>query len=136
MTAPGGEIRAAGGIVWREGASGLEIVVVHRPEYDDWSLPKGKVEAGESDDECARREVEEETGLRCRLGAELPSVRYRDRLGREKVVRYWAMVPVAGQLAPHHEVDEARWLDVESARALLSYDHDRTLVSALVPELP
>ena len=136
MTAPGGEIRAAGGIVWREGASGLEIVVVHRPEYDDWSLPKGKVEAGESDDECARREVEEETGLRCRLGAELPSVHYRDRLGREKVVRYWAMVPVAGQLAPHHEVDEARWLDVESARALLSYDHDRTLVSALVPELP
>ena len=141
MTAAAGEeVRAAGGVVWHWGppgeagreqsASALEIVVVHRPAYDDWSLPKGKVDPGESDEDCARREVEEETGLRCRLGLELPSVRYRDRNGRDKVVRYWTMVATAGELAPRHEVDRARWLDVESARAVLTYAHDRDLVSS------
>ena len=82
----------------------------------------------------ARRRLLRGLLARPRSRAELPSVHYRDRLGREKVVRYWAMVPVAGQLAPHHEVDEARWLDVESAPALLSYDHDRNLVAVLVLE--
>ena len=123
-------IRAAGGVVWRAGDSGLEVVLVHRPAYDDWSLPKGKVNPGESDEACAIREVEEETGLRCELRLELPSTRYRDRHDRPKLVRYWAMVPVAGQLAAADEVDEARWMDVATAREILSYDRDKAVLDA------
>lgn len=126
-------IRAAGGLVVREGGSGrgIEIVVVHRPRYDDWSLPKGKLEPGESHEQGALREVEEETGLRCELGAELSPVRYRDGKGRRKVVRYWRMRPLAGEFEPNHEVDEIRWLAPERARELLDYDHDRRLVDEL-----
>ena len=67
---------------------------MHRPRYDDWSLPKGKADEGESDAACALREVEEETGLTCVLGDELPSTHYRDSKGRDKTVRYWAMEPI------------------------------------------
>jgi 8-oxo-dGTP diphosphatase len=88
------EVKASGGVVWRRAPGGApEVVVVHRPRYDDWSLPKGKLDAGETWEEAALREVEEEVGLRCRLGAELPPVRYRDNKGREKAVRYWLMEP-------------------------------------------
>ena len=83
------EVRAAGGVVSRYG--GKDVIIVHRPKYDDWSLPKGKAENGETDEACAVREVEEETGLRCDLGIELPTIRYRDRKDRLKEVRYWAM---------------------------------------------
>lgn len=135
-----GELRAAGGVVWRLGpAGGVEVLVVHRPRYDDWSLPKGKAEAGESDEECALREVEEETGLRCRLGEELAGARYVDRHGRPKAVRYWAMEPcdnVAARgavLAPpagaKDEVDEIRWLPSASATRSLTYRRDRDVVS-------
>jgi 8-oxo-dGTP pyrophosphatase MutT (NUDIX family) len=127
-------VRAAGGVVWRRSADGRVLVlVVHRPRYDDWSLPKGKADAGESDADCARREVWEETGLTCVLGPELPSTSYRDNKGRDKVVRYWAMEPVGGSFTPNSEIDEVRWLPVEDALPLLSYGHDRPVVEAFSP---
>ena len=109
-----------------------EVCLVHRPRYDDWTLPKGKLDDGESFEDAALREVWEETGLRCRLGAELEAARYRDHKGRAKVVRYWAM-EVAGDdgFVPDDEVDEVRWVDAATAGALLSYEHDRRLVAAL-----
>lgn len=128
-------IRAAGGVVWRpppgdhDGAP--EILLVHRPKYDDWTIPKGKAEAGESDEDCARREVEEETGLRCVLGDHLADVSYRDRYDRPKVARYWAMRPVSGTFAPNAEVDEVRWLAIHDAVRQLSYERDRPVVQAL-----
>jgi 8-oxo-dGTP pyrophosphatase MutT (NUDIX family) len=124
------EVRAAGGLVRRLGDAGLEVVLVHRPRYDDWSFPKGKNHPDEDDETCALREVEEETGLRCRLGDELPSARYPDRKGRPKLVRYWSMEPVAGSLTPSEEVDEARWLEVGEAAKLLTYEHDREVLGA------
>ena len=85
------EVRAAGGLVVRDGEAGPQVLLVHRPRYDDWTFPKGKVDAGESDEHAAIREVEEETGYRCALEAELPSTRYFDNRGRPKLVRYWHM---------------------------------------------
>jgi len=113
-------VRASGGLVLRDG----NVLLVHRPRYDDWSFPKGKAEPGESDEECALREVEEETGLRCSLGRELPSTSYTDPKGRPKVVRYWIMDVVGGELVFEHEVDEARWVSPEEAARLLSYPRD------------
>ena len=78
------EVKAAGGVVWRRGENGVEIVVAHRPRYDDWSLPKGKLDKGEGWEQAALREVEEEVGLRCRLGPELEPVTYNDRKGRPR----------------------------------------------------
>jgi 8-oxo-dGTP diphosphatase len=105
--------------------------VVHRPNHGDWSLPKGKLDPGEGWEEAALREVEEETGLSCRLGSELDGVGYRDRKGRRKLVRYWTMEALAeGEFVPSHEVDERRWVGLEEATALLSYEHDRELVRA------
>ena len=127
------EVKASGGVVWRRADDGsLELVVVHRPRYDDWSLPKGKLDPGESWEEAALREVDEEVGLRCRLGEELPPVGYRDNKGRAKVVRYWLMEPEddGAPFTPNAEVDEMRWVDVEDAAALLSYPHDAELVRA------
>ena len=126
-------VQAAGGVVWRRSPAGdVEVLVVHRPRYDDWSLPKGKLDGAETHDHAARREVEEETGLRCALGPELPSTSYRDRRDRPKTVRYWAMTPIGGVFRPTDEVDEARWLPVDAAMAVLSYDRDRPLLDALV----
>ena len=121
------EVRAAGGVVLRDG----EIAVVHRPRYDDWSLPKGKLEPEEDWPDGALREVEEETGLRCELGAELEPARYRDRKGRDKLVRWWLMRPLGGEFAASDEVDELRWLDREAALELLDYEHDRDLIRTL-----
>ena len=130
-----GVVRAAGGVVWRRSSaepSTLEVVLVHRPKYDDWSLPKGKREPGETDEQTTLREVDEETGLVCRLGPELPSVRYLDNHGRPKVVRYWAMT-VASQTerSPDDEVDEWRWLPEAEALARLSYERDREVITAV-----
>ena len=119
-----GVVRAAGGAVVREGDGSPEVVIVHRPKYDDWTLPKGKTEPGESDEECALREVEEETGLRCELLEELESSSYSDASGRPKVARYWLMRPVGGRLRPTREVDDARWVPLRDAEAELSYDRD------------
>jgi 8-oxo-dGTP diphosphatase len=121
-------VRAAGGIVVRDGA----VVLVHRPRYDDWTFPKGKAHDGETDEECAVREVHEETGLRCMLGDELPSTEYVDSRGRPKRVRWWRMQPVADDgFSPNDEVDELRWSTPEEAAALLSYERDLALLDAL-----
>ena len=125
-----GTVRAAGGVVHREGPTGPEVLLVHRPKYDDWSFPKGKAEPGESDEDCALREVEEETGLRCELERELPSTRYRDARDRPKVVRYWAMHAVSGEFRPHEEVDEIRWLAPDEAAAQLSWERDLEVLRA------
>ena len=122
-----GVVRAAGGVVARDG----RLLLVHRPKYDDWTFPKGKAEPGESDEACAVREVEEETGLRCELDEELPSTYYTDSRDRPKRVRWWRMEPVAGEFTPSDEVDEIRWLSPEEAAELLSYDRDRVLLDAV-----
>lgn len=120
--------------MWRRTPTGaIEVVVVHRPKYDDWSLPKGKAERDESDEECALREVEEETGLRCRLGPELPSSRYIDRYGRPKVAKYWAMTVEDGTLRALNEVDAVEWLSLDDAAARLTYDRDREVL-AFIPD--
>jgi 8-oxo-dGTP diphosphatase len=124
-------VRAAGGVCWRRGPAGLEVVVVHRPRYDDWSIPKGKVEPGETDEAAAAREVEEECSVLGRLGPELPGTTYVDRSGRTKSVRYWAMTVAGGRAAADNEIDDVRWLPVADARALLSYDRDRPVLDAL-----
>jgi len=122
------EVNAAGGVVLRDGA----ICLVHRPRYDDWTLPKGKLDPGESFEAAALREVWEETGLRCRLEDELEAVIYNDHKGREKLVRYWRMEVVGDDgFAPNDEVDELRWVAPRAARELLSYEHDRRLVAQL-----
>jgi 8-oxo-dGTP diphosphatase len=117
--------------VLREWAGGTEVLLVHRPAYDDWSLPKGKAQRGESDEACALREVEEETGLRCRLGRELPSTSYRDGKGRPKVVRYWAMEPIDGEARPQAEVDDVLWLPLGEARDTLTWTRDRAVLDGV-----
>jgi 8-oxo-dGTP diphosphatase len=124
-------VRAAGGVVYRQGPSGRhEVLVVYRLSREDWTFPKGKLRRDEEHEACARREVEEETGLRCSLGVELPSTSYVTRSGRPKRVRYWAMRPVAGSVRPQNEVDEARWVGLAAAAALLTYGRDRALLLA------
>jgi 8-oxo-dGTP diphosphatase len=123
------EVLAAGGVVVREEGGTWRTVVIHRPKYADWTLPKGKLEPEEGFETAALREVEEETGLRCEIGAELTPVAYRDRKGRSKIVRYWIMRPLdVGAFTPNDEVDELRWLGPSEAADLLSYGHDVDLV--------
>jgi len=124
-------VRAAGGVVVRGRPGELEVVVVHRPKYDDWTLPKGKARSGESDEACALREVEEETGLRCELHEELGSTSYSDAAGRPKRVRFWLMRPVGGELCAAHEVDDVCWLPFDDALSLLSYERDRDVLRSL-----
>ncbi len=125
-------VMAAGGVIHRSGEDGQrEVLIVHRPRYDDWSLPKGKLESGETKSEAALREVFEETGLDCALGPEMGSIEYRDHEGLHKVVRYWAMTPRRGRFESNEEVDEARWLPVPEAATHLTYGRDRALVRSL-----
>jgi 8-oxo-dGTP diphosphatase len=122
-------VKAAGGLVCRSGPAGLvEVALVHRSRYDDWTLPKGKLDGGETLQEAGLREVEEETGLVCRLVRPVACTEYQDGKGRDKVVFYWVMQPVAGHFQPSEEVDELRWLTVEESLGLLSYDRDRALL--------
>src|SRR5262249_36640139 len=94
-------VRAAGGLVERDG----EVLLVHRPKYDDWTFPKGKCGDGESDEDCALREVEEETGMRCKLGAHAGTTEYIDAKGRPKRVLWYCMEPIDGEFEPNDEVD-------------------------------
>ena len=127
MGAVSDRVDAAGGVVERDG----RVLLVHRPRYDDWSFPKGKLDPGESFEHAALREVEEETGLRCTLGRELPSAEYEVR-GRPKLVRYWLMTPESEPgFEPNEETDELRWVTPDEARELLTYDRDRYVLAAL-----
>jgi len=120
-------------VITRAGAEGEpELLVVHRPKYDDWTLPKGKAEPGEPDEECALREVEEETGLVCELGPEVAVSEYEDAAGRPKRVRYFQMTPQEGaEAAPQNEIDDVRWLKRQRALDTLSYARDRAIVERL-----
>lgn len=132
----GATIRAAGGVVWRRVASGpdddgVEVALVHRPQYDDWSLPKGKLAPGEPEVEGAVREVLEETGHHVRVGRPLGETRYEKvvgKLSRPKVVRWWAMQASGGAFTPTREVDDLRWLPLAEAEQLLTRDTDRALL--------
>ncbi|MFE7558920.1 NUDIX hydrolase [Kitasatospora sp. NPDC057500] len=131
-------VLAAGAVLWLPGrpkkGGGLgrpRIAVIHRPKYDDWSLPKGKLHPGEDVVGAALREVREETGFCCVLGPELPTQHYVAQ-GRPKEVRYWAAVPTAGGFRPSREVDRLEWLPAGKARARLSREQDRLLVDALL----
>ena len=121
-------VEAAGGVVVRQGERGTELCVVHRPRYGDWTLPKGKLDAGETFEEAALREVREETGLRCSLVRELESTHYTDGKGRPKIVRYWLMEVDGGGFEPNDEVDELRWMTPGEATGTLTYERDRDLI--------
>lgn len=124
-------LRAAGAVVWQLSASGeVEVALIHRPRYDDWSLPKGKPKAGEVLPVTAVREVVEETGHTVTLGPRLGSTRYLVATG-EKVAHYWVAHPTGGGFRPSDEVDELQWLPLPTALELLSHQHDRTLLGKL-----
>ena len=129
------EVKAAGCVVWR--GEPAVYAVAHRPRYDDWSLPKGKLDPGEDWETAARREVAEEIGVHAELGDELPPVFYADRKGRAKAVRYWLMQArrEGDPFVPNDEVDEVDWLDLEAALERLTYDADRELVSRAAEKL-
>ncbi|MFI5525919.1 NUDIX hydrolase [Streptomyces platensis] len=136
MTSPQKPVRAAGCVLWRRAPTedGLEIALVHRPKYDDWSHPKGKLKRGENALAGAVREVAEETGMDCRPGAPLPTSSY-DANGRPKTVRYWAAEALAGAFTPSTEVDRLEWLSPAEARTRLTQERDRPLVDALLAAL-
>ncbi|MHB1510406.1 MAG: NUDIX hydrolase [Acidimicrobiales bacterium] len=132
MPAASSVVRAAGGVVVRASASGgWDVAIVHRPLQQDWSLPKGKVDPGESAQECALREVLEETGWKCSLGRFVGEVEYIDRKGRPKIVEYWLMQPIEGGYPLDGEVDDLTWVPLAEASARLTYDHDATLVASV-----
>ena len=131
-------VRAAGGVVYRETDKGPEVVVVHRPRYDDWSLPKGKLDAGETALQGALREVEEETSLRCEASEELPDIEYQDHKGRPKTVSYWLMKPLdstVGTWADQGEVDTVVWEPIVDALSRLTYPLDRSVLRSAAERL-
>ena len=114
---------------WWSGTAGC--CWLHRPRYDDWNFPKGKLDPGESFEDAALREVEEETGVRCSLGASCRRA-LRGATGAPKLVRYWLMAPDTQlEFAPNDETDDIRWVHADEARALLTYDRDRDMLAAL-----
>lgn len=132
-----GPVRAAGGILLRGEGRDRSVALVHRPRYDDWSFPKGKLDGDEDEASAALREVQEETGLRCRLGSSVGAVTYRDPRGRPKVVRYFEMqADGRGVFTANHEVDAVRWVPVDEAAGLLTYGHDRNLLRRVLAGVP
>lgn len=125
-------VQAAGGLVVRRQSGLLQIVAVHRPVQQDWSFPKGKLEAGETLDVAALREVREETGMTCELLRFIGHTEYVDRKGRQKTVAYWIMAATGGSFSPNEEVDELRWVRLDEASRLLSYPRDQELVAVLM----
>jgi len=130
-----GEVRAAGGVVVDRSSGVARILFVHRPHYDDWSLPKGKNRKEEDDEVAAIREVKEETGLSCRLGPELGAMHYRDRFGRRKVARYWLMTTEPGAFEPNKEVDRTEWVDLADAPHRPTRGGEREFLARIVPVL-
>ncbi|MCQ4211314.1 NUDIX hydrolase [Streptomyces longispororuber] len=129
-------VRAAGCVLWRAAArGGVELALVYRPKWADWSWPKGKLKRGESSREAALREVREETGMECRLGEELPSLQYVDAQGRPKTVRYWAARATGGAFVPGDEVTEVVWLSPREAGERLTHERDRGLLPAFLDAL-
>ena len=132
-------MRAAGGIVLRTSPTNrTELAVLHRPHREDWSFPKGKLEPGETFEECALREVAEESGLICRLERFIGTTEYIHRKGRPKIVAYWLMSVTGGSFAVNPEADELRWCTIDEARALVTYERDREvldLVEALLEDV-
>jgi len=130
------DVVAAGGVLWRPGPDDRpEMALVHRPRYDDWSLPKGKLERGETAPVAAVREIGEETGFSVQLGHQLGEVYYQVPEGR-KVVHWWSARAVSGAFSPGSEVDELRWLAPEAARQLLSYPHEREVLDRFLQLSP
>ncbi|MET7639820.1 NUDIX hydrolase [Streptomyces sp. NPDC005438] len=127
-------VRAAGCVLWRPGEEAVEFAVIHRPKYDDWSLPKGKLHPEESFPLAAVREVREETGMDCALGLQLPTVRYVSA-GRPKEVHYWTAEATQGAFRPGPEVDEMEWLPAGEARERLTHELDRGTLDAAVEAL-
>ena len=132
LPSPTDVVQAAGGLVVRRHHGALQIVVVHRPEQQDWSFPKGKLDPRETFEAAALREVREETGMACRLLRFIGHTEYVDRKGRPKAVAYWVMAAEAGFFTPNEEVDELRWLALEAASRILSYPRDRELIAVLM----
>ena len=129
------EILAAGGVVIDEESGEPRVLLVHRPRYDDWSFPKGKLDPGETVEQAAVREVKEETGLKCRIIRELQTLRYQVKVKgevRPKVVHYFLMERRSGKIrVPGAEVDKASWFDLDTAARKLSYGRDRKLLESL-----
>lgn len=121
-------VRAAGCVVYRRTEGTIEVLVVHRPSYDDWSFPKGKRDEGETDYECALRETLEETGFEVEPVGELSETSYKLASGKNKKVRFWYSEVKGGKFVKNSEVDAIKWLDIESAREELSYDRDKDLL--------
>jgi 8-oxo-dGTP diphosphatase len=115
-------------VVLRAAGKRHQVAVIHRPSSDDWTLPKGKLDAGERAEAAALREVEEETGLRCQLLRPLGCAFYLDRRGRGKITCFWLMRPISGRFRRSREVDRLRWVTSEKALKVLSYDRDRAMV--------
>ena len=129
-------VRAAGGLVIRRGGDGgVRVVLVHRPRYNDWSFPKGKLRRAESLLAAGLREVREETGFLCLAEEPLGVTEYIDRRERPKLVRYWVMNRVAGVFEPNREVDAIAWVRPAEALLRLDHEHDRELLARVTPQL-
>jgi 8-oxo-dGTP diphosphatase len=124
-------VQAAGAVPRRNGG----VLIIHRPKYDDWTFPKGKLEEGETHEQAALRELEEESGWRGDLGAELEPSRYKDNQGRDKLVRWWELwVRDRGAWEPNEEVDDFMWVPLSEVDSFLTYELDRKLAEQVRTE--